>query len=509
MAGGRVRGHRGEGLWTFLGIPYARPPEGPFRWRAPQPPEPWSGVRVASELGPIAPQTPAVPGFSLPGDPEEQSEDCLSLNVWTPDLDQPGGLGRPVMVWLHGGGFTGGTGGSLLYRGGKLARRGDVVVVTINYRLGALGFLCHPVLTGGAAATTGNWGLLDQVAALRWVRDHIADFGGDPRNVTIFGESAGGMSASALLAAPSALGLFHRAIIESGPPYAHTRVNAARIGEDLVEVLGIRSPTRERLESVPARELVAATGILQGRQSRPGHLPLPFLPVVDGVFLPRPPYESVAEGRGSPVPLLIGTNRDELTLFTLNTPGMAELDEERLGEWTSLAAPGAPPTAVIEAYRNVRASRGEPVTPRELWIAIGSDLVFRWPSLRLAAAHRERQPATFVYLFTWEAPVLGGVLGASHALEIPFVFGGLGHPAVAALSGGGPDAEALSDRMLDAWAAFARTGDPSHPGIGTWRSWDRHRRSTMVFGPGGRLVDGPRDEELAVWAESVPLIRPT
>ena len=423
------------------------------------------------------------------------------------------------MVWLHGGGFTGGTGGSLLYRGGKLSRRGDVVVVTINYRLGALGFLCLPVLSdpGGASVpgragalrgTSGNWGLLDQVAALRWVRDHIADFGGDPRNVTIFGESAGGMSASALLGAPSAHGLFHRAIIESGPPYAHTRANATRIGEDLLQVLQMRSPTRERLESVPARDLVAATEVLQGRPSRPGHLPLPFLPVVDGAFLPMAPYESVAEGRGAAVPLLLGTNRDELTLFTLNAPGLADLDEERLGEWTSLAAPGAPPMAVIDAYRSVRSARGEPVTPRELWIAIGSDLVFRWPTLRLAAAHRERQPATFVYLFTWEAPVFDGALGASHALEIPFVFGGLDHPAVAALSGGGPDAEALSDRMLDAWAAFAHTGDPSHPGIGTWRAWDRHRRSTMVFGPGGRLVDGPRDEELAVWAESVPLLPP-
>jgi para-nitrobenzyl esterase len=342
------------------------------------------------------------------------------------------------------------------------------------------------------------------VAALRWVREHIADFGGDPTNVTIFGESAGGMCVATLLAAPLARGLFHRAIIESGPPYAHSRSDAAQIGVDLVDVLGLSDPTRERLESVPARELVSATAILQARRPRPGQLPLPFLPVVDGTFLPSTPYDVIATGQGAAVPLLIGTNRDELTLFTLNMPGLAELDEARLAQWTSLAAPGVPPAAVIDTYRRVRAARAEPVDTRELWVAVASDLVFRWPSLRLAAAHRQRAPA-YVYLFTWEAPVLDGKLGASHALEIPFVFGRLDMPVIATLSGSGAEADALSDRMLRAWAAFARAGDPSHAGIGTWPAWEPERRTTMVLGPGGGPAERPRDDELAVWERWIPL----
>jgi para-nitrobenzyl esterase len=396
----------------------------------------------------------------------------------------------------------------LLYRGDTLARRGDVVVVTLNYRLGALGFLGHRALVDAQdGGVSGNWGLLDQVAALRWVRAHIEAFGGDPENVTLFGESAGGMSVAALLAAPAARGLFHRAIVESGPPYAHSLVHAERIGDDLVELLGTGVADRRRLESVPAAELVAATQLLQSRPPRPGQLPLPFLPVVDGTFLPQQPYEAMDEGKGAPVPLLIGTNRDELTLFTLGAPDLGELDTARLEEWTSLAAPGASATEVVETYRRVRAARGEPVAPRDLWIAIGTDLVFRWPTLRMAAAQRVRQPATFVYLFTWEAPVFDGALGASHALEIPFVFGAVRDPAVVVYSGGGPSAEALSDRMLTAWASFAHTANPARTAEDAWPPWDPVARSTMVFGSESHVEDGPRDAELAVWSGVAPLAR--
>jgi len=503
---GRIRGKEREGVWTYSGIPYARSPEGALRWRAPQPPEPWPGVRDALEFGPIAPQPPPIPGTAIPGDPSVQDEDCLTLNVWTPS---PGGGRRPVMVWIHGGSFTSGTGSSLLYRGGDLARHGDVVVVTVNYRLGALGFLAHPALsdTTSPGEPAGNWGLLDQVAALEWVRDNIAAFGGDPGNVTIFGESAGGMIVSTLLAMPAARGLFRRAIVESGPPYTHSPEQGIRAAEQLAEGVGVRRITREALESVPAARLVEVTQRMQNQTPRPGEVALPFLPAFGDAALPRRPEEAVAAGEAAGVPLLIGTNRDELTLFSIGDPKMNDLDEEGLLRLLRRAVPDVPATDIVEIYRSVRTARGEPTTPRDLWVAAGSDLVFRWPSLALAAAQRAHQPATFVYLFTWEAPFLKGFLGSCHALEIPFVFGGVRHPIISAFAGGGPEAEALSTRMQQAWLAFARSGDPSQEGVGHWPAWDVTRRATMVFGsPGGdEVVDAPRDEELAVWERLSPL----
>jgi len=503
--GGRVRGHERAGLWVYSGIPYARPPLGPLRWRPPEPPEVWSGIREAGEFGPIAPQPPPIEGIAIPGDPAGQSEDCLTVNVWTPGSDD---RRRPVMVWIHGGGFTTGSGSFLLYRGGDLARNGDVVVVTINYRLGALGFLGHRGLLDDHAPTPaiGNWGLMDQVAALRWVRDNIAGFGGDPGNVTVFGESAGAMSISALLGVPAARGLFHRAIVESGPPYTHSVERAEQAGNDLAAQLGLAELSRAALEKVPADELVAATQALQNRPPPPGEMPLPFLPVIDGAYLPRPPTEAVAAGAAASVPLLIGTNRDELSLFAFGDTRLANIDEEGLVRWMARAAPEIDPDELVETYRATRRERGEPLSPRDLWVGMGTDLVFRWPSLRLAAAQCRHQPATYAYLFTWETPAFGGQLGSCHALEIPFVFGAIHRPLIAAFAGGGPDAGALSEAMQSAWLSFARTGDPSHEGIGAWPAWDPTRRATMMFGPGGGdVVDAPRNEELAVMAAAWPI----
>jgi para-nitrobenzyl esterase len=498
VADGRIRGRHRSGVWTYSGIPYARSPEGELRWRPPQPPEPWAGVRDATAFGPTAPQPPPVPGISVPGDPLAQAEDCLTLNVWTP---APDAGRRPVMVWIHGGGFTSGTGAGLLYRGGVLARLGDVVVVTINYRLGALGFLAHPALAddGSTPATFGNWGLLDQVAALRWVRRHASVFGGDPDNVTVFGESAGAMSVSAILAMPSAGGLFQRAIVQSGPPYTHTPARAERAAQELAELLGIDRLTRSALEQVPAADLVSATQRLRDRLPPPGELPLPFLPVIDGSVLPTSPEEAAATGWTADVPLLIGTNRDELSLFALGDRRLTAIDDDGLLRWMARAAPEVPADDVVACYREARSARNESIAPLDLWVAAGSDRVFRWPSLNLAAARRMRGLDTFVYLFTWEAPAFGGALGSCHALEIPFVFGSLDQPVVAAFAGDGPDAAALSGKMRDAWVAFARDGDPSHPGIDPWPVWDAERRATMVFGRSVGVVDAPRNEELAVW----------
>jgi para-nitrobenzyl esterase len=474
--------------------------------------ESWDEIRDASTFGPIAPQSAAVPGITSPSDPsssEPHSEDCLSLNVWTPELpasptEEPG-AGRPVMVFIHGGGFTSGSGSVFLYRGGELVRNGNAVVVTINYRLGALGFLGHPDLAD-PDGLVGNWGLHDQLAALRWVRDNIAAFGGDPGAVTIFGESAGGFSVATLLGTPAAKGLFRRAIVQSGGVHVHTRHEAEHAAERLAAALGLASCSRHALEGVPATELVAATEELGKRRPDPGMIPLPFLPVVDGVLLPEHPLAAVANGAAAGVDLLIGTNRDELTLFGLGNPALMALDADGVTRWVANAVPDMAAPEVIAAYRSARERRGESVDPTAVWVAVGTDVVFRWPSLQLAATQVARGGRAFVYLFDWESPAFGGILGSCHALELPFVFGAVHLPVVQVFSGGGPAVETLSSQMQRAWLAFAATGDPNHDGIGTWRPWEPAERATMIFGADTRLVAAPRDEELAVLERSRPLV---
>jgi para-nitrobenzyl esterase len=495
---------RGD-LWSFSGVPYARAPVGSLRWRPPLPPESWDTIRDASTFGAIAPQPAALPGITSPSDPdasEPQSEDCLFLNVWTPDLDPE--RRRPVMVFIHGGGFTSGSGSVFLYRGGNLVRNGDAVVVTINYRLGALGFLGHRQLAD-PDGLVGNWGMQDQVAALAWVRENIAAFGGDPDNVSIFGESAGGFSVAALLGCPAARGLFRRAIVQSGGVHVHSVEEAERAGERLASMLGVASCDRATFEDIPSTELVAATAELGKRRPDPGLVPLPFLPTVDGTFLPIDPLAAVAAGTASGVDLVIGTNRDELTLFGLGTPALFAMDEKGLERWVANSVPGIPPVELIGAYRAARQARGERVEVNDVWVAAGTDIVFRWPSLQLAAAHTANGGRAYVYLFDWESPAFDGLLGSTHALELPFVFGAVHVPVVQMFSGGGPPAETLSRQMQMAWVSFASRGDPSHEGIGEWRQWDRAERATMIFGAHTGLVLAPRDRELEVLERYRPL----
>jgi para-nitrobenzyl esterase len=511
VAGGRVRGVWRGDMWSFSGIPYARSPEGELRWRPPQPPDPWAEVRDASSFGPISPQPMAVAGVTSPSDPdnsEPQSEDCLSLNVWTPELPahptvEPG-RGRPVMVWIHGGGFTTGSGSVFLYRGGDLVRNGDAVVVTINYRLGALGFLGHWNVMDDDGHI-GNWGLFDQMAALHWVKEHIAQFGGDPGNVTIFGESAGGFSVSALMGAPSARGLFRRAIVQSGGVHVHSVEEAERAAGRLANVLGIAAIDREVLLQVPAAELVAATTEVAKHRPDAGLIPLPFLPVVDGALLPLHPLQAMIQGSAADVDLMIGTNRDELTLFGMGNPALMALDEAGVERWVANGAPDVPTAELLATYRESRSARGEGTKARDMWVSIGTDNVFRWPSLQMAAAQHANGASTFVYLFDWESPAFGGVLGSCHGLELPFVFGAVRVPAVQLISGRGPEVEALSAHMQAAWLAFSRTGSPSRPGTLEWPMWDPQTRHTMMFGPTTGAVEAPRDPELAVWSRYRPL----
>ncbi len=505
ITSGRVSGRHEDGIWAFAGIPYGGPTSGSMRWRAARPPRPWPGTLEATSPGPMAPQARPLPGMALPGEPVEQDEDCLTLNVWTPGLD---GVRRPVMVWLHGGGFTSGTGYGLLYLGGHLARRGDVVVVTLNYRLGALGFLAHPSLADPETGRIGNMGLMDQVLALSWVRDNIDVFGGDASKVTVFGESAGGMSVSALMTSPAARGLFRRAIVQSGPPYTHSQDRAEEAAEDLARRLGLETVSRAALEPVPPGELVRAQREMQTVDPRAGELPLPFLPTVDGTFLPEDPRRAVDSGQARDFELVIGSNRDEMAFFGLSNPRFFQIDEPGLVSWLRRAAPQIDAGAAISLYRETRAARGEPHSPWHLWVALGTDLVFRWPSVRFANGQRAHREDTFVYLFTWPTPAFGGVLGACHAVEIPFVFGCQAHEAVEPYVGGLlRGAETLSRTMQGAWVSYARSGGAGIASANGWDRWDRRTRPTMVFGDermvhhGGQVVPDPFGDELAIWSE--------
>jgi len=480
---------------SFRGVPYAEPPLGPLRFAAPRPAAAWSGVRDATRFGPAAPQRPdaLVRRLGLFGD-EPQAEDCLTLNVWTPG---PGpGDRRPVLVWLHGGAFIGGTSGVPLYDGARLAREGDVVVVTLNYRVGALGFL---YLGPGR----GNFGLLDQLEALRFVARHAAAFGGDPDRVTVFGESAGAGSVCALLAMPAARGLFRRAIVQSAAPAGVLGpAEAAERTAKLLGKLGLGADDVGALREVPVEALLDA----QERTHAEGPFAkgMLFMPVVDGELLPRAPLEAAAAGAARDVELLVGTTREEMRLYVLAVLGEGVGDAlvprilaaQLAGE---VRDPAAAAARLAAGYRRLFAERGLAASAAELFYALQTDLGLRWPSHLLAARHAAHQPRTWAYLFTWPSPLAGGELRACHALDLPFTFGTLAAPGMAELAGAGAEAEGLSARLRAAWVAFARDGDPSHPGLGAWPSFAPPRFATMELGARCGVLEAPFAAESALW----------
>jgi para-nitrobenzyl esterase len=486
---GKIEGESRGGHERFLGIPFAAPPIGERRWRAPEPAAAWSRVRPALAFGASAPQPPsALPGMAVGA----QDEDCLYLNVYTPRAD---GARRPVLFWIHGGGFTTGSGSQALYDGGALAERGDVVVVTINYRLGALGYLHLP-------GCDANVGQLDQIAALRWTRENIAAFGGDPEQVTIFGESAGGMAVATLLAMPAARGLFRAAVAQSGAAHnVHGRESAARVTTAVLQSLGLAASEVAKLRELPAATLIeAATRVVAERRTLGL---LAYCPVVDPASLPKRPLDAVRDGAANGVALLVGTNRDETKLFRMGVAESASLSEESLRKRVRIAlealrAHESHAERVIETYRSARAGRAS-VEPGELLDAIESDRTFRIPAIRLAEAQRTHEPRTRMYLFTWESPARRGTLGSCHALELPFVFGTLGAPTMDRFAGKGPEADALAARMMDSWIAFARTGDPAHAGLPEWPAYDTAKRATLVFDRRCELANAPMDRERAAW----------
>lgn len=480
--GGRVEGVAKDGHLAFYGIPYAACPTGDLRFRPPEPAPPWGGVLRAHEIGYAAPQTPhVIQGFAASG---AQHEDCLNLNIFTPAAD---GARRPVLFWIHGGGFTHGAGYEPLYDGGPFASRHDLVVVSINYRLGALGFLSIPEAGFGP-----NLGLLDQVAALKWVQANIEAFGGDPANITIFGESAGSASVAALLAMPPARGLFQRAILQSGVGRAAPAEVAARSADAFLEALGLTRARAVELRETPVADILQAQATVQKQG-------LAFGPARDAQTLPDEPMKVVRAGGASETAVLIGSNRDEVKLFAAAAP-RRPLDEAGLIGALRAALPKADEAqaaALAAAYRASRTALGLPSENLDILDAVQSDLRFRIPSIRLAAAQRAVQPNTYLYLFTHASPARKGALGACHALEMPFVFGTVGAPTQDRFCGTGPEVERLSAEMNAAWAAFARTGDPGTPAL-AWPAFDPDRRTTMVFGTAGSgAQDDPLGEERA------------
>ena len=488
---GRLRGMVRDGIAQFRGIPFAAPPVGERRFAPPGPAPSWSGERDATGFGARSLQV-AGGATALLGDrADDAAEDCLFLNVFTPGCDD---AARPVMVWIHGGGFVNGSASIPWYDGTSLAARGDVVVVTVNYRLGALGFLWLGDLDPSLRSSGVN-GLLDQVAALEWVRDNIAAFGGDPGNVTIFGESAGAMSVSTLLAMPAARGLFHRAIAQSGAAHnTFTTATASAITAQVMELVGVDSVAG--LLAAPADSIVDAATKVEARMFEDPSglggpagiaLAMAFQPVVDGEHLPEQPLRAVAAGRAADVPLLTGTNLDEWNLFALMSPG--GLDDPRLlGRLERIFGDAH---VVRDTYRATRPD----ATADDLWNAVLTDATFRIPAIRLVEARAAASSPTWQYLFTWATPAFGGVVKSCHALEIPFVFGVLDAPGANLFLGDpiGEDLHELSRAMQDAWLGFVRDGDPG------WPMWDEHDRPTQRFDVERGVLADPMADERRLW----------
>ena len=420
-------------------------------------------------------------------------ENCLVLNVWTPAINDGGR--RPVMFWCHGGAFIAGSGSSAWYDGTKLCRKGDVVVVTINHRLGAFGYL-HLEDLGSQFASSGNAGMLDIVAALEWVRDNIANFGGDPANVTIFGESGGGAKVSVLMAMPAARGLFHKAVIQSGPAVEMTsRDDGTATAKQVLDELGISANRVDELRRIDAKRLLnAQIAVLKkiNLMSFANRRRVGFNPVIDGINLPAGPFAPAAPAVSAQVPLMIGTNKDEMTLFFALAPWMEGMDDAGLRERVRMFV-GERGDSLIEHYKRARPYD----SPRDLMMAIATDAGMRIPSLTIADRKVALNGApVFVYLFTWETPVLGGRLKSPHALEIPFVFDTL---ESAPLTGDSPTRHALAEKMSQTWLAFARSGNPNNKAIPQWPAYSDADRPTMIFDNECQVINDPYRQERLAW----------
>jgi para-nitrobenzyl esterase len=492
---GKIRGVVQENkVNAFRGIPYGAPTGGANRFMPPVKPEAWTGIKDTVEWGPEAPQGPhtEIPEVAATIPKLTIGEDCLHLNVWTNGLDsRSDARKRPVMVWLHGGGFTSGNGSYTMYDGANMARKHDVVTVTVNHRLNSFGFLYLADVGGAKYANASNVGMLDIVAALEWVRDNIANFGGDPNNVTIFGQSGGAGKVSTLMAMPPAKGLFHRAIVQSGANVKGVSTeDATKTARALMDNLGVK--TADELQQIPMDQLITATLSSRGLRL--------MAPVVDGKTLPTGPFDPTAPELSANVPLLIGTTEFEINFFP-NTK-LDPIDDSELHAAVKLAtrADDAEVDKLIAVYRKGRPSASD----IDLSEIIASD-GFR-SGVITEAERKAAQPApVYMYYFTWKTPVRDGKLKAFHTLEIPFVLDNVDESK--SMTGSGAGRYPLQEKMSGAWAAFARTGNPNHKGLPNWPVFKADRRATMIFDNQCKVVNDPHGEERLALASIRPVAR--
>jgi len=505
-ASGKVAGYIRKRIFTFKGIPYADTTEGSNRFMPPAPPKAWTGVRSSRYFGHVSPQGPRggwandEESFLFRWDDGIQGEDCLRVNVWTPGVND--GKKRPVMVWLHGGGFTAGSGQELpSYDGENLARRGDVVVVSLNHRLNAFGYL-NLADYGNKYAHSANVGMLDIVAALEWVRDNVAVFGGDAKTVTIFGQSGGGGKVGALMGMPAAKGLFHRAIVESGSMLkVGTQERSRELAGLIVAELGLDRSSIDQIQTVPFRKLVEVSSAVMAKHNpRPaGGVPnfrrmadmLGFAPVLDEKVIPAHPFDPVASQLSADVPMIVGTVLNEF-VSGINHPEYETMTNDEV-ESRVKGMFGENAQKVLAAFRQHAPS----AKPFDVWSHIAASTVRENAIKQCRAKAALGKAPAYLYWFRWQTPVLDGRPRAFHCAELAFVFDNTDR--CECMTGGGPRARALAAKMSEAWIQFARTGNPNHAGIPEWKPFSAETVPTMVFDDAVQLVNYPdRDEQKSI-----------